>query len=52
MGAIRESGDIDGTPGVELRTENGSVKLENGLNINLSLSNISFIINFLLNLLW
>ena len=31
MGAIRESGDIEGTPGVELRTENGSVKLENGL---------------------
>jgi len=33
MGAIRESGDIEGTPGVELRTENGSVKLENGLII-------------------
>ena len=31
MGAIRESGDIEGTPGVELRTENGSIKLENGL---------------------
>ena len=31
MGAIRESGDIEGTPGVELRTENGSVILENGL---------------------
>lgn len=31
MGAIRESGDIEGTPGVELRTENGSVMLENGL---------------------
>lgn len=33
MGAIRESGDIEGTPGVELRTELGSVKLENGLII-------------------
>ena len=33
MGAIRESGDIEGTPGVELRTENGSVMLENGLII-------------------
>ena len=31
MGAIRESGDIEGTPGVELRTEKGSVMLENGL---------------------
>ena len=33
MGAIRESGDIEGTPGVELRTEKGSIKLENGLII-------------------
>lgn len=31
MGAIRESGDIEGTPGVELRTEKGSIMLENGL---------------------
>lgn len=33
MGAIRESGDIEGTPGVELRTENGSVTLDKGLII-------------------
>jgi len=33
MGAIRESGDIEGTPGVELRTENGSVMLDKGLII-------------------
>lgn len=33
MGAIRESGDIEGTPGVELRTQMGSVILENGLII-------------------
>lgn len=33
MGAIRESGDLDGTPGVEIRTENGSVMLEDGLII-------------------
>ena len=31
MGAIRESGDVEGTPGVELKTEMGSVMLENGL---------------------
>lgn len=33
MGAIRESGDIEGTPGVELKTENGSVMLDKGLII-------------------
>ena len=33
MGLIRESGDIEGTPGVELRTENGSVMLNKGLII-------------------
>ena len=33
MGAIRESGDIEGTPGVELRTENGSITLDKGLII-------------------
>lgn len=33
MGAIRESGDIEGTPGVELKTENGSVTLDKGLII-------------------
>lgn len=33
MGAIRESGDIEGTPGVELKTENGSVVLDKGLII-------------------
>lgn len=33
MGAIRESGDLEGTPGVELKTELGSVKLEKGLII-------------------
>lgn len=33
MGAIRESGDTEGTPGVELRTQMGSVILENGLII-------------------
>ncbi len=33
MGAIRESGDIEGTPGVELRTESGSVTLDKGLII-------------------
>lgn len=33
MGAIRESGDIEGTPAVELRTENGSVMLDKGLII-------------------
>ena len=33
MGAIRESGDIEGTAGVELRTEKGSVMLDKGLII-------------------
>jgi len=33
MGLIRESGDIEGTPGVELKTENGSVMLDKGLII-------------------
>jgi len=33
MGAIRESGDLEGTPGVEIKTELGSVKLEKGLII-------------------
>jgi len=33
MGEIRESGDLEGTPGVELKTELGSVKLEKGLII-------------------
>ena len=33
MGLIRESGDIEGTPGVELRTEAGSVTLDKGLII-------------------
>lgn len=33
MGAIRESGDIEGTPGVELKSENGSVILDKGLII-------------------
>ena len=33
MGAIRESGDIEGTPGVELKTEKGSVMLNKGLII-------------------
>ena len=33
MGLIRESGDIEGTPGVELKTENGSVNLDKGLII-------------------
>ena len=31
MGPIRESGDIEGTPGVELITETGSLKLDKGL---------------------
>ena len=33
MGLIRESGDIEGTPGVELKTEKGSVMLNKGLII-------------------
>ena len=33
MGAIRESGDIEGTPAVELRTDKGSVMLDKGLII-------------------
>ena len=33
MGAIRESGDIEGTPGVELRTENGTYNMDKGLII-------------------
>jgi len=33
MGDIRESGDLEGTPGVEVRTELGSVKLDKGLII-------------------
>ena len=33
MGEIRESGDIEGTPGVELRTEHGSLTLDKGLII-------------------
>ena len=33
MGAIRESGDIEGTPGVELKTEKGSVMINKGLII-------------------
>ena len=31
MGPIRESGDIEGTPGVELITETGSLTLDKGL---------------------
>ena len=33
MGAIRESGDIEGTPGVEIKTEKGSITLDKGLII-------------------
>lgn len=33
MGLIRESGDVEGTPGVELKTENASITLEKGLII-------------------
>lgn len=33
MGEIRESGDLEGTAGVELKTELGSVKLDKGLII-------------------
>lgn len=33
MGAIRESGDLEGTPGVEIKTEKGSVMLNKGLII-------------------
>ena len=33
MGEIRESGDIEGTPGVELKTEKGSVMINKGLII-------------------
>jgi putative phosphotransacetylase len=33
MGAIRESGDIEGTPGVEIKTDKGSVVLDKGLII-------------------
>ncbi|MBP3283991.1 MAG: phosphate propanoyltransferase [Clostridia bacterium] len=33
MGAIRESGDIEGTPGVEIKSETGSITLDKGLII-------------------
>lgn len=33
MGLIRESGDIEGTPGVEIKTDKGSVMLNKGLII-------------------
>ncbi|MBQ7667915.1 MAG: phosphate propanoyltransferase [Clostridia bacterium] len=33
MGEIRESGDIENTPGVELKTEHGSLTLDKGLII-------------------